>query len=187
MRGCRNFAGVHETARVGGPGDLGCTALPAAVTSKSMPCTSPMACLTPGTAATLGTKEFGTSARSLLAPMSVLEKSDVARTTTLRLVLVRPIRSLNVAFSVSVKTRVPARKPTPRTTESPVSKSRTLCAKTLRSVARSIRLPVLLPQGDSSARELRPASGHAFHRSQRRQRGTRRGRHKTPPTGRASP
>jgi hypothetical protein len=85
-----------------------------------------MACRTPGTAATLATNELGTSARSLLAPISVLEKSDFARTTTLRLTLVRPTRSLNVVFNVSVNTSVPARKPMPRTTDSPVSRSRTL-------------------------------------------------------------
>src|SRR5665213_3534957 len=96
------FEGVHDTARVGGPGDFGTTALPALVTSRSLPCTAPTASATPAVALTLATKLAGTNARVLLAPRSVLEKLDCARTTTLRFLLVRPMRSLKVAFSVSV-------------------------------------------------------------------------------------
>ena len=125
------------------------------------PVTVPDASATPGTACTVASTVSRDRVAFVAAaapgpPESLGVNAASARTMTSLPAETCVNRSSNALFIVSVRTNVPATKPTPRTIESAVSASRSLRASRLLRVARSMRsaLQRLEPVEDAVGRRL---------------------------------
>ncbi len=136
MKPLRSF---QDEAAVGGP-NVPMTLPVAGSTICAYPITSPTARATPGTAATSSSTDSGIGSRSSRLLVWAVKAFSLRTSTSIDEYPVST-RSLKALVIVSVSTKVPAMKPTPSTTDSPVRSSRTFLARRLRIAARNTCQP----------------------------------------------